>query len=126
MVQGPTLTKTSWDLLFRGESFSSKTTIESRADTVRNLELLRAAQKYAKGLKHFTFTGSLVTVHDIMKPYDGRVLTAGDWNPVDPEIARQMQHGGASYVISKTLAERAFWEFVDKQKPSFTVSVLSV
>lgn len=126
MVQEPTLTGTSWDLLFRGESFSSQTTVDCRVDIFSNLELLRAAQKYAKGLKHFTFTGSLVTVHDIMKPYDGRVLTADDWNPADPEIARQMQHGGASYVISKTLAERAFWEFVDKEKPSFTVSVLSV
>ncbi|KIX99879.1 uncharacterized protein Z520_04515 [Fonsecaea multimorphosa CBS 102226] len=91
-----------------------------------NLELLRAAQKYCKSLKHFTYTGSLVTVYDVTKPLDGRVLRSTDWNPVSVEVARQLQHPAASYMISKTLAEKALWDFVEKEKPSFGVSVLSV
>lgn len=47
-----------------------------------NLELLRAAQKYLKTLKHLTFTGSVVTVQSPMEPYDGKVLTSKDWNAV--------------------------------------------
>ncbi|KAH0838987.1 oxidoreductase [Fonsecaea pedrosoi] len=91
-----------------------------------NLELLHAAQKYCKSLKHFTYTGSMVAVHDVTKPLDGRVLKSTDWNPVSPEVARQLQHPGASYMISKTLAEKALWDFVKKEKPAFGVSVLSV
>jgi hypothetical protein len=37
-----------------------------------------------------------------------------------------MQHPGASYIISKTLAEKALWKFVETEKPAFTVSVLTV
>ncbi|OQU95501.1 hypothetical protein CLAIMM_01691 [Cladophialophora immunda] len=91
-----------------------------------NLELLRAARKYCKSLKHFTYTGSLVTVYDVTKPLDGRVLKSTDWNPVSVEVARQLQHPSASYMISKTLAEKALWRFVESEKPSFGVSVLSV
>ncbi|OAP59346.1 hypothetical protein AYL99_06644 [Fonsecaea erecta] len=90
-----------------------------------NLELLRATKKYCKSLKHFTYTGSLVTVYDITKPLDGRVLTSTDWNPVSVEVARQLQQPGASYIVSKTLAEKALWDFVEKEKPSFGVTVLS-
>ncbi|KAK5214439.1 hypothetical protein LTS03_004102 [Exophiala xenobiotica] len=91
-----------------------------------NLELLRAAQKYLKTLKHLTFTGSVANVRNPMEPYDGMVLTSKDWNQVDPDVARKMQHPGASYIISKTLAEKALWKFVETEKPAFTVSVLTV
>lgn len=48
----------------------------------RNLELLHAARKYSKDLKHFCFTGSIVSVADVSKPFSGKVLTANDWNEV--------------------------------------------
>ncbi|KAJ9609188.1 hypothetical protein H2200_006960 [Cladophialophora chaetospira] len=91
-----------------------------------NLEILRAAHRLGKSIKHFTYTGSIVTVYDVMKPLTARVLNSTDWNPVSAETARQMQHPGISYVVSKTLAEKALWDFIEKEKPSFGVTVLSV
>ncbi|KAK6384902.1 hypothetical protein LTS17_002465 [Exophiala oligosperma] len=90
-----------------------------------NLELLHAARKYSKDLKHFCFTGSIVSVADVSKPFSGKVLTANDWNEVDPDVARQAQHGHVSYMYAKTLAEKALWKFVEDEKPQFTVSVIS-
>jgi hypothetical protein len=68
----------------------------------------------------------MVTVYDVMGPYDGRVLKSTDWNPVDTKVAVQMQHPAVSYVTCKTLAEKALWDFVENEKPSFAVTVLSV
>ena len=71
----------SWPLVFKGEATDSlhrglSLTCNS------NLELLRAAKKYSTSLKHFTYTGSMVTVYDVTKPLGGRVLKSTDWNPV--------------------------------------------
>lgn len=44
---------------------------------------------------------------------------------VDPDVARQAQHGHVSYMYAKTLAEKALWKFVEDEKPQFTVSVIS-
>ncbi|KIW12206.1 hypothetical protein PV08_09482 [Exophiala spinifera] len=89
-----------------------------------NLELLNAALTYSKALTHFCFTGSVVSVTDVTKPFSGKALTANDWNEVDPDVARKAQHGGVSYMYAKTLAEKALWKFVEDKTPDFTVSVI--
>lgn len=45
-----------------------------------------------------------------------------DWNPVTEEEAIQDPMTG--YRASKTLAEKAAWEFVEKEKPNFQISTV--
>lgn len=77
-----TLIRTFWFLQFRGETPSVNVFSTTLTNVSRNLELLSAARKYSKALKHFCFTGSIVSVTDVTKPFSGRALTTNDWNEV--------------------------------------------
>lgn len=45
-----------------------------------------------------------------------------DWNPVTAEEVNDDPSVG--YRASKTFAERAAWDFVEKEKPNFSVSTV--
>ncbi|KAL7803849.1 hypothetical protein V8C43DRAFT_320454 [Trichoderma afarasin] len=89
-----------------------------------NIELLESARLYSKTVKHITVTGSTTSVHNAAEPSKGETLTSNDWNPIEASIAREVQNPRLSYAVSKTLADKAIWEYIEKVKPSFTVSVL--
>jgi nucleoside-diphosphate-sugar epimerase len=52
-----------------------------------------------------------------------KVFTNKDWNPLTPEDARRVQNRHISYCVSKKESERAIWNFVETDKPHFTVTV---
>ncbi len=52
----------------------------------------------------------------------GYTYSEKDWNPITEEEAIQNPTNG--YRASKTFAERASWEFVEKEKPNFTISTM--
>ncbi|THU94666.1 hypothetical protein K435DRAFT_667938, partial [Dendrothele bispora CBS 962.96] len=53
----------------------------------------------------------------------GHVTTPDDWNPVTLEEAKSGPAMGA-YRASKALAEKAFWDYIQNEKPSCTGSVI--
>ncbi|KAF8206881.1 hypothetical protein K438DRAFT_1577352 [Mycena galopus ATCC 62051] len=82
------------------------------------IAILRSAQKHGKSVKRVVVTGSVVSVMQIEpKP---RVFTEADWNAQAIKAAEQGRAGALevrlSYAVSKTLAERAAWDFVEKHK----------
>lgn len=51
-----------------------------------------------------------------------RSYSEADWNPITPKEA--LENPAAGYRASKTFAEQAAWNFVEKEKPNFTLSTM--
>jgi nucleoside-diphosphate-sugar epimerase len=51
------------------------------------------------------------------------VYSEKDWNPITEEQAQESIMFG--YRASKTFAEKAAWEFIEKERPNFTVSTIN-
>lgn len=79
------------------------------------LSLLQACQG-AADLKRVVLTSSMAAVTD--EPDREHVLTEADWNDKS-SLTRN------PYYYSKTLAERAGWQFMQEHKPSFDLVVIN-
>lgn len=77
------------------------------------LSMLRAAANPRVG--RVVLTSSMAAITD--NP-DGRVLTEADWN-LQSSLTRN------PYYYSKTLAERAAWDFMQREKPGFDLVVIN-
>ncbi len=76
------------------------------------LEACRAAAS----VKRVVVTSSMAAITD--EPESDHVLTEADWN-VKSSLERN------PYYYSKTLAERAAWDLVEKEKPAFDLVVIN-
>ena len=52
----------------------------------------------------------------------GYTYSEKDWDPITEEEA--IQNPTSGYRASKTFAERASWEFLEKEKPNFTITTM--
>ena len=60
---------------------------------------------------------------------DGYVITEKDWNVHDPKVVAEEgkdARAGTVYRASKTLAERAAWEFVEKHKGEIKFDLVTI
>lgn len=90
-----------------------KDLVDPALNGTRNV--LRACQK-AGTVKRVVVTSSMAAITD--EPESDHVLTEADWN-VKSTLERN------AYYYSKTLAEKAAWEFVEKEKPSFDLVTIN-
>lgn len=71
-------------------------------------------------VKRVVITSSIVT---LLEPKEGKyVYSEADWFDTAPKLVEQYgvgASGGIKYIASKVLAERAAWEYVAKNKPSY-------
>ncbi|EJD37899.1 NAD(P)-binding protein [Auricularia subglabra TFB-10046 SS5] len=90
------------------------------------LSIVQAAQKNAPSVKRIVFTGSLSSVADcaILPGPAGKAFKEEDWNPVTLEVAKS--NPMMAYFGSKTLSEKALWEWIEKEQPSFDIVVLNI
>jgi dihydroflavonol-4-reductase len=79
------------------------------------LDVLRACVK-AGDVSRVVLTSSMAAVTD--EPDESRVLTEADWNEKST-----LQRN--PYYLSKTMAERAAWTFVEREKPSFDLVAMN-
>jgi len=79
------------------------------------LNVLEACAK-APSIRRVVLTSSMAAVTD--EPENGKVLTEADWN-TKSTLERN------PYYYSKTLAERAAWDFVAERKPQFDLVVIN-
>ncbi|ODV94296.1 hypothetical protein PACTADRAFT_44479 [Pachysolen tannophilus NRRL Y-2460] len=87
------------------------------------LNVLKAIKKYAPQVTNVIITSSFASVLNYDKVADQSFIhTEKTWNPITWEQARVDEH--AAYIASKTLAEKAAWDFVEKEKPSFELTTL--
>ena len=84
------------------------------------LSVLKAAHEHGKEVKRIVITSSYAAVVDSNNTKD--VLTVEDWNETDPKTVEKdpkNANGLVAYRASKSLAEKAMWDFIEKSKPSF-------
>lgn len=86
--------------------------------------VLKAIKKNAPTVKKVVITSSFAVIVNGGRGYDpSHTYSEKDWNPITEEQATQNPASG--YRASKTFAERAAWEFVEKEKPNFTLSTIN-
>ena len=80
--------------------------------------ILKALKRSAPGVKRVVVTSSFASVLDEKHFFDpNHTFTEKSWNPAKLEDIHSSKP--TAYRVSKTLAEKAAWEFVEKEKPGF-------
>ena len=81
-----------------------------------------------KGVKDFTRTSSALITSSVSAVLDfskgmrpGYTYTETDWNPTKPE---ELTDTASAYFVSKATVEKAAFEFVDNEKPYFSITTI--
>lgn len=85
--------------------------------------ILKAIHKSAPSVKRVVITSSFAAMSRYTNP--PRVYTEEIWNDMTLEDALNSTNPQMAYRASKTLAERAAWDFVEKEKPNFSIATLN-
>ncbi|OTB04058.1 hypothetical protein M426DRAFT_321156 [Hypoxylon sp. CI-4A] len=86
--------------------------------------VFQAIKDHAPGVKRVVLTSSfaaILTAADIANP--DRVFTEADWNPNTYEDGLNGPHS-TTYRVSKTCAEKAGWDFIEREKPGFDLATI--
>jgi NADPH-dependent methylglyoxal reductase len=90
-----------------------------------SVAILDAAKQWGHSVKRIVVTSSHASVCDLSKgKRPGYVYDEKDWNPVTFEEASTAD-GVVAYCASKALAERAVWDWVADNKPTFDVVTIT-
>jgi nucleoside-diphosphate-sugar epimerase len=85
--------------------------------------ILKSIKKSAPSVKRVVITSSFASIVDGSKgSRPDHTYSEADWNPITKEQAVENPSNG--YRASKTFAERAAWDFVEKEKPNFTLATM--
>ncbi|CAA7268217.1 unnamed protein product [Cyclocybe aegerita] len=82
------------------------------------------ATKLEPKIKRVVFTSSLAAVINPTLPAD-TLHTPDEWNPMTYEEAKNQTTPMFVYRASKALAEKTFWEYIEKEKPTWAGSVIA-
>lgn len=86
--------------------------------------LLEAAKRYGSTVRRVVNTSSFASIVDLSKGYrPGYTYTEADWNPTSYDEAAAAD-GVTAYCASKTLAEKAMWDWTAANKPAFTLATI--
>jgi len=76
-------------------------------------------------IKHVVVLSSFAAVMDPKKGFNvGKTYSYKDWNPATWEQAASSELKPFVYTASKTFAEKVAWEFIEQQKPNFSLTTL--
>ena len=84
--------------------------------------ILQAVKAKAPSVRRMVVTSSFAAIVDPNKPVT-YTYSERDWDPITREEA-STGGGLTAYRCSKTLAERAAWDFIEKEKPNFTLTTV--
>jgi len=106
--------------------FKNSLTEEVIKPTIQGtLNILEVAAK-TPSVKRVVITSSAAAVMDIATTNDLSVVyDENSWNPATEEEAETSKAGYLGYLVGKTRAEQAAWDFVQSKKPSFDIVVLN-
>lgn len=106
-------------------NFTAKTTAEILDPAIRGTEsLLSSAKRRSPNVHRIVKTSSLGAIIDYAQGIrPGHTYTEADWNPIDLDTIT-IDDPIPLYLASKTFAEKAAWEFMNTQRPDFTLSTI--
>ena len=107
--------------------FSLKTVDEFFGPAVGgNVSILESAKTFAgPQLKSLVVTSSVAAIVDKWKQPADHEYTEADWNTSGEAVARETFSAPVAYGASKAAAERALWEWVGANHPSFAVAAIN-
>ncbi|KAI5791941.1 hypothetical protein EDC01DRAFT_102533 [Geopyxis carbonaria] len=86
--------------------------------------ILEAIYAHAPTVTRVVITSSFAAIIDASRGLASRyIYSEADWNPITH--AQALESPSAGYRASKTLAEKAAWEFVATKKPNFSVATVN-
>ncbi|KAF2085013.1 NAD(P)-binding protein [Saccharata proteae CBS 121410] len=86
--------------------------------------ILKSIKKSAPEVKRVVITSSFAALVNPSKgTWPEHTYSEADWSPLTHEEA--LKDPASGYRASKTFAERAAWEFVEKEKPNFTLATMN-
>jgi nucleoside-diphosphate-sugar epimerase len=89
------------------------------------LNILKAIQKHGTTAKRLVVTSSFAAILDLSKGNrPGYTYTEKDWNPATYEEALKSDNGAFVYCASKKLAEKTAYDFVESEKPNFSIATI--
>lgn len=83
--------------------------------------LLQSIKSNAPSVRNVVLTSSMAAV--LNTKTHPKIYTEEHWNPVT--VAEAEESVGSGYMGSKTFAEKAAWEFVENEKPNFTLVAIN-
>lgn len=90
---------------------------------VGTTDILKQIKKSAPSVKRVVITSSFASIINPSKgAWPGKTYSEEDWSPITHEQALETPQAG--YRASKKFAEQAAWEFVEKEKPGFSITTL--
>ena len=85
------------------------------------LNVLRASAQEGPSLRRVVLTASFASILDLSKGNrPGFIYDETVWNPATYEEAKASDSGAFTYCAAKALAERAAWDWIEANKPSFS------
>ncbi|ROT37227.1 NAD dependent epimerase/dehydratase [Sodiomyces alkalinus F11] len=92
-----------------------------------SLAILEAAKRYAPSVHRVVNVSSFAAILDLGKGYrPGYTYTEKDWNPETWDEAAKDSNGASVYCASKSLAERAMWDWVESNKGTISFDLVSI
>lgn len=86
-------------------------------------DILKQIKKSVPTCKRVVITSSFASIINPSKgAWPGKTYSEEDWSPITKEQALESPQAG--YRASKKFAEQAAWEFVEKEKPGFSIVTL--
>ncbi|KAF9871976.1 hypothetical protein CkaCkLH20_10608 [Colletotrichum karsti] len=87
--------------------------------------VLKAIKESCPDVKRVVVTSSFAAILNPRLAAEGteKTYTEEDWSPLTIEDAYSSPTN--AYVVSKLMAEKAAWDFVEKEKPGFTISTIN-
>ncbi|AOW03704.1 hypothetical protein B0I72DRAFT_138607 [Yarrowia lipolytica] len=90
------------------------------------LTVLKTAKQYAPQVEKFVITSSFAAMMNWHEVGDSSaVVTEKSWNPVTWDEAAQKGNVVVTYLGSKKFAEKAAWDFMESEKPSFGLTTVN-
>lgn len=87
--------------------------------------ILEATKRYGSDVRRLVNTSSFASIFDMSKGYrPGYTYNETDWNPMTYEEASTAD-GSTAYCASKALAEKAMWNWADKEQPAFSLTMIN-
>ncbi|KAL3452965.1 NAD(P)-binding protein [Aspergillus insuetus] len=88
--------------------------------------IMKSVHQHAPSVTRVVITSSFAAMFNAAKPA-GSKYSEQDWNPVTWDEAESPGNaqGQAGYRTSKALAEKEAWAFMEREKPTFTLTVLN-
>ncbi|KAL6854480.1 NAD(P)-binding protein [Trichoderma novae-zelandiae] len=89
------------------------------------ISVLEATRQFGPNVRRVVNTSSFACNLDLSQGYrPGYTYTEKDWNPMSREQAAKADNATA-YCASKALAEKAMWNWVETEKPSFSLTAIN-